>query len=83
MLRQRLLACLAINGFRAAPSRLLLMPRHGPSVAFAGIARVGRDFWQALKAVLVAKTEWLAAAKKHKKPVPVPRYRPAIYALAR
>jgi predicted RNase H-like HicB family nuclease len=38
---------------------------------------------QALKEVLVAKTEWLAAAKKHKKPVPVPRYRPAIYALAR
>ena len=46
-----------INGFRPAPSRLLLMPRHGPSVAFAGIARVGRDFWQALKEVLVATAE--------------------------
>ena len=35
----------------------------------------------ALKEVLVAKTAWLAAAKKHKKPVTKPRYRPAIYAL--
>jgi len=25
---------------------------------------------------------FLAAAKKHKKPVPAPRYRPAIYAMA-
>ena len=36
----------------------------------------------ALKEVLVAKKAWLAAAKKHQKPVPPPRYRPAIYALA-
>jgi predicted RNase H-like HicB family nuclease len=36
----------------------------------------------ALKEVLVAKKAWLAAAKKHQKPVPEPRYRPAIYALA-
>lgn len=36
---------------------------------------------KALQEVLVAKAAWLAAAKKHKKPVPEPRYRPAIYAL--
>lgn len=36
----------------------------------------------ALHEVLVAKEAWLAAAKKHRKPVPVPRYRPAIYAVA-
>jgi predicted RNase H-like HicB family nuclease len=35
---------------------------------------------EALREVLVAKTEWLAAAKKHKKPLPKPRFRPAIYA---
>ncbi len=37
---------------------------------------------QALHEVLVAKSAWLSAAKKHKKPVPEPRYRPAIYAAA-
>lgn len=37
---------------------------------------------QALHEVLTAKTAWLAAAKKHKKPVPEPRYRPAIYSMA-
>jgi predicted RNase H-like HicB family nuclease len=37
---------------------------------------------EALHEVLVAKEAWLAAAKKHRKPVPVPRYRPAIYAVA-
>lgn len=36
----------------------------------------------ALHEVLVAKAAWIAAAKQHKKPVPAPRYRPAIYALA-
>jgi predicted RNase H-like HicB family nuclease len=37
---------------------------------------------EALREVLVAKQAWLAAAKKHRKPIPPPRYRPAIYALA-
>jgi predicted RNase H-like HicB family nuclease len=36
----------------------------------------------ALHEVLTAKKAWLATAKKHKKPVPEPRYRPAIYAAA-
>jgi len=35
----------------------------------------------ALQAVLLAKTAWLATARKNKKPVPRPRFRPAIYAL--
>jgi len=37
---------------------------------------------QALHEVLAAKVAWLATAKKHKKPVPAPLYRPAIYAVA-
>ena len=37
---------------------------------------------EALREVLVAKEAWIAAAKKHKKPVPAPRYRPAIYVVA-
>lgn len=36
---------------------------------------------QALHQVLAAKLAWLAAAKKHKKPVPAPCYRSAIYAI--
>ena len=36
----------------------------------------------ALKEVLVAKAAWLASARKHKKPTPKPRFRPAIYAVA-
>lgn len=36
---------------------------------------------EALEQVLIAKAAWLATAKKHKKPVPLPRYRPAIYAV--
>jgi predicted RNase H-like HicB family nuclease len=36
----------------------------------------------ALKEVLVAKAAWLASAKQHKKSIPSPRYRPAIYATA-
>lgn len=35
----------------------------------------------ALKEVLIAKKAWLASAKKHAKPIPEPRYRPAIYAM--
>ena len=37
---------------------------------------------EALREVLNAKQAWLAAAKKHRKPIPPPRYRPAIYAMA-
>ena len=36
----------------------------------------------ALRAVEVAKDAWLATARKQHKPIPVPRYRPAIYQLA-
>jgi predicted RNase H-like HicB family nuclease len=34
---------------------------------------------EALQEVLKAKKAWLAAAKKASKPIPEPRYRPAIY----
>ncbi len=37
---------------------------------------------EALAEVLEAKQAWLDSAKKHKKPIPVPKYRPAIYAVA-
>jgi predicted RNase H-like HicB family nuclease len=34
---------------------------------------------EALREVLVAKELWLETARKHGKPIPAPRYRPAIY----
>jgi predicted RNase H-like HicB family nuclease len=34
---------------------------------------------EALQEVLKAKKAWLAAARRHRKPVPAPRYRPLIY----
>ena len=34
---------------------------------------------EALKQVAIAKAAWLAAARAAKKPIPKPRYRPAIY----
>lgn len=37
---------------------------------------------EALKEVLVAKAAWLTSAREHKKAVPRPRFRPAIYAMA-
>jgi predicted RNase H-like HicB family nuclease len=36
---------------------------------------------QALREVLAAKDAWIAAARKKKKPLPKPRFRPAIYAV--
>jgi len=37
---------------------------------------------EALKNIIVAKKEWLASAKQNKKPIPKPRYRPAIYQIS-
>jgi predicted RNase H-like HicB family nuclease len=37
---------------------------------------------EALAEVQVAKKVWLAAAKAHRKPIPKPKYRPAIYQVA-
>lgn len=37
---------------------------------------------EALREVQKAKRAWLAAAKAARKPIPKPRYRPAIYQLA-
>jgi predicted RNase H-like HicB family nuclease len=36
---------------------------------------------EALKQVLIAKAEWLKAAKNNHKPLPRPKYRPVIYQL--
>jgi predicted RNase H-like HicB family nuclease len=38
---------------------------------------------QALAEVRVAKAAWLEAARKARKPIPRPRYRPAIYRASR
>ncbi len=37
---------------------------------------------EALKNIIEAKKAWLASAKKNKKPIPKPRYSPAIYRIA-
>jgi len=37
---------------------------------------------EALREVQIAKQAWLATCRAKKKPVPQPRYRPAIYAAA-
>ncbi|MFG0285159.1 MAG: type II toxin-antitoxin system HicB family antitoxin [Phycisphaerales bacterium JB039] len=42
----------------------------------------GRTPEEALAEVRKAKTAWLASAKKAGKPIPEPRYRPAIYQAA-
>ena len=43
----------------------------------------GETAGQALEEVNVAKAAWLAAARKAGKPIPRPRYRPAIYQASR
>jgi predicted RNase H-like HicB family nuclease len=37
---------------------------------------------EAVREVLVAKAAWLETCRARKKPIPQPRYRPAIYAAA-
>jgi len=37
---------------------------------------------EAVREVLIAKNAWLETTRKHGKPIPKPRYRPAIYAVA-
>ena len=37
---------------------------------------------EALKQVVIAKSAWLEAAQAEGKPIPPPRYRPAIYQVA-
>ncbi len=42
----------------------------------------GKNPDEALQEVLIAKNAWLKSAKKNKKPIPPPRYRPMIYQVA-
>ena len=42
----------------------------------------GKTPSEALKQVQIAKQLWLKAAKSNRKPIPKPRYRPAIYQTA-
>ena len=37
---------------------------------------------EALREVLTAKDEWIEAARSQGKPIPIPRFRPAIYQVA-
>jgi len=37
---------------------------------------------EALKEVQIAKEAWIEAARSEKKPIPLPKYRPAIYQVA-
>ena len=39
----------------------------------------GKTQEEALREVTIAKNAWLAAARSNRKPIPQPRYRPAIY----
>jgi predicted RNase H-like HicB family nuclease len=43
----------------------------------------GESAEAAVREVLRAKTAWLKTARAHGKPIPKPKYRPAIYQLAR
>lgn len=42
----------------------------------------GKTPQDALREVLIAIDAWIAAAKARRRPIPKPRYRPAIYAAA-
>jgi len=42
----------------------------------------GKTPQEALAQVEIAKKAWLASARAHRKPIPKPRYRPAIYQTA-
>ena len=47
-----------------------------------GCSAFGKTPAEALEQVEIAKEAWLEAAKAEGKPIPLPRYRPAIYQLA-
>ena len=47
-----------------------------------GCSAFGKTPAEALEQVEIAKEAWLEAAKAEGKPIPKPRYRPAIYQLA-
>ena len=47
-----------------------------------GCSAFGKTPAEALEQVEIAKEAWLEAAKAEGKPIPQPRYRPAIYQLA-
>jgi predicted RNase H-like HicB family nuclease len=51
-----------------------------PDLSFC--SAFGKTPQDALREVEVAKALWLEAAKAEGKPIPVPRYRPAIYQAA-
>ena len=47
-----------------------------------GCSAFGKTQAEALEQVQLAKEAWLEAARAEGKPIPTPRYRPAIYQLA-
>lgn len=48
-----------------------------------GCSAFGSSPEEALKQVQIAKAAWLDAARTEHKPVPLPKYRPLIYQVAR
>lgn len=48
----------------------------------AGCSAFGQTPEEALKQVEIARTAWLETARAEGKPVPPPKYRPAIYQVA-
>jgi len=51
-----------------------------PDLSFC--SAFGETQEEALREVQIAKRAWIASAKKLKKPIPKPRYRPAVYQIA-
>jgi len=47
-----------------------------------GCSAFGATPEEALAQVLIARDNWMAAARENNKPIPPPRYRPAIYQAA-
>jgi predicted RNase H-like HicB family nuclease len=52
-----------------------------PDLRFCSALGAGPE--EAVREVLIAKAAWLKVAKERGKPIPKPKYRPAIYQLAR
>lgn len=52
-----------------------------PDLAYC--SAFGKTADEALAEVMIAKEVWLESARKNKKPVPLPRYRPILYQLKR
>jgi predicted RNase H-like HicB family nuclease len=67
-----------INVFYSAEDKAFIADVHDLKYCSAH----GETPAEAVREVMIAIDAWIKTAKKHGKPVPKPRYRPAIYQLA-